>query len=981
MKKMFDRNARGFTLIATLLLLLLLTGLGLGLVMMTNTETKVGGNDMENVLAYHAAEAGMEKMTVDLANLYTEQSPVCNQITALSSNAPTMANISFDQYQLTLSCDSNGKPLGKVDNITQGQNAGLVALITPITLQVAASRSSGMSVNMIRTVEVAQIPAFQFGVFSDSDLSYYPGPHFSFAGRVHTNGNLFLATEASDGLVFHSKLDAVGEVVRDYLSNGFYASSVYNGPVYIPNAANGCDSGTPPTSTCINDSNQSSPPMGSVYGGLPGNGAQLNPSWYNISTGTFKSYIINHLTGAKALTLPFAGAGAGAIEVLRKPLAVNDPTSVGQAREYNRASIRILLADTQALLHPERNFTDADDVQLVNNGSQVVTAGGTIIWSNATHTTGPIANVSQTPANSNSFFAEANQDCALAALNGNKWCEPNDQYRPIFNGTAVTGNQWSLLAADQTDVNKGAWLRVEYLDRNTNTWQGVTREWLSLGFARGPNPPQALGANAVHPNAILILQQQADRDGVNGVVAPGTAEVNTYGAYRTTTVNPPPVNIVDEAAGTITDTIAGGGTSTKYVWYPINLYDAREGEVRDSTNNGGTPAADGTKTVAPNSNCAPNGVMNLVELDVGNLKKWLTNAYAPAIPGLRGQNVAYQSENGYVLYFSDRRGMVADPNPANGSIYPAGVLTGAYGFEDTINSGSNIGMPNGTLEPANPGSNPPLSPEDVDGKGTSKGIDTWGVVTLMDGYVGTNNAGKNIYLGNGNATNWTRSNPKDPYTHRFNCMQVGRKNLTAGARHGLRLVDGALGNVPVRPDNQQGGFTVATENPLYVLGNYNANNAWTEPDAAAGVLADSVKLLSTSWSDLNSFIYPFLEGNRNATTTWYRMAIAGGKTISFPRPSTAYSQDFGTDGGLHNFLGYLEDWGSGPTLHYKGSLVSLYWSQYATGTFKCCDTVYSPPTRDYSFDLLFLNPANLPPGTPMFEDIDSLSYRQDFTAR
>ena len=87
----------------------------------------------------------------------------------------------------------------------------------------------------------------------------------------------------------------------------------------------------------------------------------------------------------------------------------------------------------------------------------------------------------------------------------------------------------------------------------------------------------------------------------------------------------------------------------------------------------------------------------------------------------------------------------------------------------------------------------------------------------------------------------------------------------------------------------------------------------------------------------------------------------------------------GTDGGLHNFLRFLEDW-SNDSLYYKGSLVSLFYSTYATGTFKCCNyVVYEPPTRNYKFDPLFTQPQNLPPGTPMFRDIDNLSYRQDFT--
>src|SRR5207248_6567414 len=51
-------------------------------------------------------------------------------------------------------------------------------------------------------------------------------------------------------------------------------------------------------------------------------------------------------------------------------------------------------------------------------------------------------------------------------------------------------------------------------------WQGATREWLGLGFARDVLPPTAVpgqnagnaGSNFVNPNAILILQQPADRN-------------------------------------------------------------------------------------------------------------------------------------------------------------------------------------------------------------------------------------------------------------------------------------------------------------------------------------------------------------------------------------------------------------------------------------------------------------------------------------
>jgi len=41
--------------------------------------------------------------------------------------------------------------------------------------------------------------------------------------------------------------------------------------------------------------------------------------------------------------------------------------------------------------------------------------------------------------------------------------------------------------------------------------------------------------------------------------------------------------------------------------------------------------------------------------------------------------------------------------------------------------------------------------------------------------------------------------------------------------------------------------------------------------------------------------------------------------------------------------------------------------------------VYNAPVREFYFDTLFLNPNNLPPGTPMFQDIVNLSYHQNFT--
>ena len=48
-------------------------------------------------------------------------------------------------------------------------------------------------------------------------------------------------------------------------------------------------------------------------------------------------------------------------------------------------------------------------------------------------------------------------------------------------------------------------------------------------------------------------------------------------------------------------------------------------------------------------------------------------------------------------------------------------------------------------------------------------------------------------------------------------------------------------------------------------------------------------------------------------------------------------------------------------------MIVMFPSQYATGTWKGTGStigIYNPPTRNWSFDLNFLNPSRLPPLTP-----------------
>src|SRR6202049_2880418 len=193
-------GSRGFTLIASLMLLLIMSGVAIGLLMMVNTESKVGGQDVQNNLAFHAAEGGIEHMTSDLANMFQNiESPTAAQIAALSADAPGNSIVmSYPVYTLTPSTNADGSLKTSWGQISGGTYQGLYAQLLPVNLQVTASTYAGLAgngtvgdeVNMSRTIEVALIPVFQFGVFSDSDLGFFSSPNLNFAGRLHTTGDL-----------------------------------------------------------------------------------------------------------------------------------------------------------------------------------------------------------------------------------------------------------------------------------------------------------------------------------------------------------------------------------------------------------------------------------------------------------------------------------------------------------------------------------------------------------------------------------------------------------------------------------------------------------------------------------------------------------------------------------------------------------------------------------------------------------------------
>ncbi len=89
---------------------------------------------------------------------------------------------------------------------------GFRGIITPYDITVTARRPAppAPKSGCAARCRPSPIPVFQFGLFSENDLSFFAGADFNFGGRVHTNGNLFLAAGNGATLTLADRVTAVG---------------------------------------------------------------------------------------------------------------------------------------------------------------------------------------------------------------------------------------------------------------------------------------------------------------------------------------------------------------------------------------------------------------------------------------------------------------------------------------------------------------------------------------------------------------------------------------------------------------------------------------------------------------------------------------------------------------------------------------------------------------------------------------------------
>ena len=175
------------------------------------------------------------------------------------------------------------------------------------------------------------------------------------------------------------------------------------------------------------------------------------------------------------------------------------------------------------------------------------------------------------------------------------------------------------------------------------------------------------------------------------------------------------------------------------------------------------------------------------------------------------------------------------------------------------------------------------------------------------------------------------------------------------------------------------GLTVASQNPVYIKGDYNTGTTTTPTNVPANstgnpnntdspvvsgytrkpaaVLADAVMFLSNSWND--AYASSSLS-SRPASNTTYNLGIMTGVIPSGWDPDGSGSAAaYGYSGGANNFPRFLEAW-SGKACTYYGSMVQLFQSKTFTGKWDT-GNIYSAPNRRWNFDTMFSTTP--PPGS------------------
>ncbi len=965
-------DERGAALATALIVLSLLSVISMTVLAVVTHEARIAGSDLQRTQTFYAAAAGMEKMTADFSSLFAITSrPTTAQLNNIAASYPTeLTSEGFAFTNQTLTADTSSNT---TVTIPTGTFSGLIASVTPYTLDTTVTQTAtGTQVRLQRKINNYLVPIFQFGMFGNEDLEVHPGPAFAFNGRVHANGNLYI----NGAMTFLSKVTTANEIVVDVVRNGTTRTgsmSVKVGSISVPLTIGSVVSGP--------NLSGASAGMRGYFPGSPS--GTINTTWDSKSVSAasagvanqFGGQVLTRSTGASLLLLPMQLEGNQTREIIKRMMP-NDNTILSQSRYHSKSQIRVLIDDesptsTDAAGIPAGqgvNLSTFDPIPLPN--AAAASGGGRALW-----------RISDAGA-----YTDTAATCVLQASASPSPTPVPAQALTVRGVKSTTQNNvtptGSTIAIPR--IPAGAGLRgrilIQIVDAN-GVARDVTREFLSMGVTEGePNAivhlqrplwaaftqgsrdasglsNPALNGDAAYTNNLIdIFKTRLGADGEIKIASGFPTQDGTYG-YLTAIAD-------DTASGAQTvraDTppALNPNSFTTAMWnsiVPINVYNVREGRI--------------TSTLSATT-VYERGVTNVTEINMRNLSRWLDGVYdTTLLAGTTAVSTNIGSPDGYTVYVSDRRGdkvksMVdsgVTVNSTNGMVDNEDI----YGPNGSLDSGEDAQQTGALVKDATELPDPAALP---------------GAYTTAFQRALTVNAWTNLDTGGIN--------------HKYfrNAVRIfNGENLQ---------ITGSAGKLSATK-----GITVSTENMLYIWGNYNTTGINSAPPAGTSSLNDSTTTyfylgsqvptsivcdayspLSKTFFDSETATYPDNLGLRLAdrslpsvgAETSLRAAILAGNNLSAlagsPDAGNSASSESRLNGGMHNFPRFLENWG-GQRFNFVGSLIPLYHSTQAVGQYNADSTIYSPPTRNWAFDITFTDPNKLPPGTPLFQHIEPTGFKQ-----
>jgi hypothetical protein len=199
----------------------------------------------------------------------------------------------------------------------------------------------------------------------------------------------------------------------------------------------------------------------------------------------------------------------------------------------------------------------------------------------------------------------------------------------------------------------------------------------------------------------------------------------------------------------------------------------------------------------------------------------------------------------------------------------------------------------------------------------------------------------------------------------------GTIDITTGSVDNIRIYPagkykGSYGFAVSDGADLPGAFTVATDRPIYVQGDYNnyGGDSFRQP---ASLVGDVITVLSNNCKDADTKLINcgVTTSYNKATPTTTNAAFLSHTDQSSGNIGGSWSGVVEYSGGLNNYMRMVEDW-SGQNYNYRGSFVSLGIPQEFDGDYLAGGSggYYNVPNRNFGFDTNFNSFNLLPPLTP-----------------